>query len=144
MKSKKIKTVAQLLIVVCLVAFASCKKTEQKYFRITVDRISVPDIARCEPDSIGIQLFGYIGPNKCHVFDYAIVYRKSENKNNIDGYYSLIIEAYGEKINDGICREEDSLLDEIIYIFIPEEDKGEYTLYDYHAPDIELGKIEVI
>ena len=144
MYSKKLRTAAQLLIVVCLIGFASCKKVEQKHFRIKVDSISVPDIARCEPDSIGIQIFGYIGPNKCHVYDDYLVYRKSQNKDDIVGYYSIILEVYGEKINDGVCREAESLLDEIVYIFIKEEDKGEYTVYDYHQPDIELGKIVVI
>ena len=129
MKSENLKTVAQLLVV-CLIAFASCKKVEQKYFRITVDSIELPDIARCEPDSIGIRIFGYIGPNKCYIFNDYGVYRKSQIKDNV-GYYSLIIEVYGEKINDGVCREEDSLLDEIIYILIPEEDKGGVFTFRY-------------
>jgi len=132
MKSKNLKTAAQLLIV-CLIAFAACKKEKSDYFRITVNSISAPAIGRCVPDSIPIRLHGYIGPNKCHVFEEALFVLGAQN--------NIIIDAYGKKVG-GTCGSEESFLDDVVYIFI--SNPGIYTFYDYNKPDIELGKIEVI
>jgi len=168
MYSKKIKTIAQLLTVVCLVAFAlstnSCKKLpKEEYFRIKIDSITyegvtldgfiyTPTAVRVD-DSVVIRLHGYIGPNQCYVFDPEkdiVLYFPSfpESKKGI-------FEIFGKKIDNDTCiRGEESILNHVIILVFKEEDPedpdvgtttypGVYTFYDYIDPDIKLLEITV-
>ena len=161
MKSKKIKTVAQLLIVVCLVAFAlstnSCnKKDKREIFRIKLDSITFEGVRdgygfTYKPatitveDSIVIRLYGKIGPNQCYVLDRdPPVYFDSIDASKI------ICEPEGRKIDDGICmyKEGESFLDHIVIIvfkdpYTDEPLPGVYAFYDYTDPDTKLLEIEV-
>ena len=111
MKSKKLKTFAQLLITVCLVTFTSCKKEKgEKPFKITIDDIeitfeaAVPHVG----DSVSIRLHGYIGPNKCYRLYDVLLFPDSKGGSN-----DFIIEAYGiyeENKSGDPCMPEESLL----------------------------------
>ena len=146
MKSKKLKTVAQLLIVVCLIAFASCKKFKtEKPFIITIDYIeitfdgAVPRIDR--EDSISIRLHGVIGPDQCHkLYGFPLLYEDQKYPNT----NRYIIEVYGiyeENENGNPCTLKESILDYEMVIF--PETPGTYTFYDYNKPEEELGSVVV-
>ena len=134
MYSKKLKTIVQLSIVVCLIAFASCKKLELRFFQITVDSMSFPDTAFCAPDSVAFHVYGYIGPNNCYQF-FDINFYLLENND-------VVIEAVGEKTKNKGCGGGDSLLDRTFYCIF--ETPGVYTFYDINKTNIELGKIVVL
>lgn len=122
MKLRNLKTAVLLLTLVCLTAMFSCNKDDkQPYFRIKIDSIVAPDTA-ITGDSIGVSLYGYIGPNKCYAFDNAIFYQRNPELNEI------MIEAYGEVVdNNGLsCKEEEAFLDRSIGVFMPET-VGTYT-----------------
>ena len=154
MNSKKFKTVAHLLIVVCLVAFASCnKKDKRDFFRIKIDSITfegvkidseVIDVARVYvDDEVVIKLHGYIGPNKCYVHAEPPAIYVDFNANRIS------FDARGEKINTDTCIwGEESFLDyEVILIFKDPDTSqprpGVWTFYDFNNPDVQLLEIEV-
>ena len=135
MDFKKLKTVAQLLIVVGLIAFAACKKTEYPYFSITIDRITMPDKVHVM-DSFKIHLYGYIGPTQCYVFDgvnFLTVETRAPNE--------IFLEAVGKQ-NTKDCGGGESLLDDEIVAWFKE--LGEFIFYDINKPDVELGRIVVI
>ena len=133
MYSKKLKTIAQLSIVVCLIAFASCKKLELRFFQITVDSMSFPDTAFCTPDSVALHLYGYIGPNDCYQF-FDIHFYWLENDD-------VVIEVVGEKTKNKDCGGGNSLLDHTFYLTF--KYPGKYTFYDINKSDVELGRIVV-
>ena len=127
MKSKKLKTVAQLLIVVCIIAFASCKKEKEKPFDITIDDIEIifeSAIARAD-DTIKFRLLGYIGPNQCYklIEEGILFYRDRGNE------FDYIFEALGiyeENKNGMPCDPKESLLDYMIVIYPDQFKPGEY------------------
>ncbi|MDR2887952.1 MAG: hypothetical protein LBV26_08140 [Bacteroidales bacterium] len=136
MNSKKLKTAALLLTVVCLTAVFSCKKDDvPSLFRVRIDSISARDTARAG-DTITVHLDGYIGPNKCYVFDNAGFYPKSKN--------DIVVEAFGEIIDNGLpCKEEESLLDDDIRVVLPAT-AGTYTFKAiYDADTTAIRKIVV-
>ena len=159
MYSKKLKTAAQLLIVVCLgvIAFvASCKKSEKDdIFPITIESIDIihegarvhlsPSEETADKDTVFIRLHGYIGPNQCCVlYRDPTLYTQPGTKNK------HIIEAEGiqNKPAEGTgCKQEESLLDHTLRIwFTEEEGAGEHIFYtkDKSGDMVELGRIEVV
>jgi len=132
---KKLKTAAQLMIVVCVIAFASCKKTEYLYFSIIIDKISIPDTVHIS-DSFNVHLYGYIGPTKCYVFEganFLTIDTRAQNE--------IFIEAIGKQ-NTKDCGGGDSILDDEIVVWFKE--LGEFIFYDINKQDVELGRIVVI
>ena len=142
MKSKKLKTVTQLLIVVCFIAFASCKKNKtEKPFKIKIDYIEITHdgaVAHVD-DSISIRLHGYIGPNQCYKLYYMPYFYEDPGYPN-----RCIFEIYGiyeENENGYPCTPTESLLDYELK-FVPET-PGTYTFYDINDPDTKLGEVDV-
>ena len=149
MYSKKIKTVVQLLIIVGIVAFASCKKTSKtEYFRIAVDSMSIQGIVHLD-DSVSVFLYGYIGPTQCHVFANDKLFLPT--KTISESEYKVTIEAFGTQV-DGFCGPDSSFFSHEIKLYFTEEQqengmssfgRGVYSFYDYFKPDVLLGKIEI-
>ena len=157
MYSKKIKQVAQLLIVVCLgviVFVASCNKTEKSNtFPIMIESIEIwydgAQVHLSYPeegiyDTVFVRLQGYIGPNECHeLYDYPILYTQSGTKNK------HIIEAWGiqTKPKDGSgCIPNESRLNHVLKIFFTEnEGAGEHIFYTENKSGdlVELDRVEV-
>jgi len=147
MKSKNLKTAAQLLVV-CLIAFAACKKgLTYEYFRIKIDEITVDGLLVDGEiheykwiyvgDSVVIRFHGVIGPNVCHEFGYF-------DLNVLEQPTKIEVQAWGKKFDDGNCHLtlEKPLLDDYVVV-IPFKDPGTYTFYDFLQPDVELLTIEV-
>ena len=153
MYSKNLKTVAQLLMVVCLVVIAfvaSCKKTEERNtFPITITSIDIwHDGASVylsqageteDKDTIFIRLNGSIGPNECYELYNVLLYTQQNTKNK------HIIEAEGiqNKPKAGsICVPNESILDHTLYIWFTEEAEiGEHIFYTKDMR--ELGRVNV-
>ena len=128
MNLKKLKTAAQLFVVVCIIAFASCKKEQrEKPFDIKIDRIEIwheSAVARAD-DTIKIRLYGYIGPNKCYKLYYDPLFYQEGNTNNYR------IEAFGiyEANENGTpCNPVESLLDHELIFFPKAFEPGWYFL----------------
>ena len=158
MYSKKIKQVAQLLIVVCLgviVFVASCNKTEKSNtFPIMIESIEIwydgAQVHLSYPeegiyDTVFVRLQGYIGPNECHeLYYYPTLYTQQGTKNK------HIIEAWGiqTKPKDGsMCIPNISYLDCIIGIFFTEDEgTGEHFFYTKNKSGnlVELGSVVVV
>ena len=132
---KKLKTAAQLIIVVFIIAFASCKKTEHPYFLTTINKITMPDTVHVL-DSFKIRLYSHIGPSRCYVLGEVNFYWI-----DTEGPYKIFITAF-VKNNGNDCGKGESFVDdEIDYYFdIP----GKYTFYDLNKKNVELGRIVVI
>jgi len=113
MNSKKLKTAAQLFIVVCIIAFASCTKPPKiDWFEITINDMQilvddeVVDFIRIEKtDSFSIRIFGIIGPNDCYKLH--SVYATLEELNV---YVIQAIGIYEENKNGIPCDPVEALL----------------------------------
>ena len=153
MKTKKLRTIAQLLIIVGIVTFAACnKKNKTEYFKITVDEVTFEGVTldgfRNIPaaihvgDSIVLRLHGKIGPNQCYVFkdnDVVLSFGSNDAK-------KIIVDARGKQIDDGICdkKQGEAILDYELIIVIEEKDgPGVYTFYNENDPNTKVGEIIV-
>jgi len=127
MKTEKLKTAAQLLIIVCIIAFASCKKDKEKPFDIMIDDIEIifeSAVARAD-DTIKFRLLGYIGPNQCYklVEERTLFYPDPKGTE-----FDYIFEVFGiYEENKGMpCEVRESLLDCMIVIYPNQFEPGEY------------------
>ena len=147
MYSKKIKTVAQLLIVVCLVVFASCKKTKSiELLDIVIDNMEIKGVTLDGDlsdvkynivyvgDSVVIGFNGTIGPTKCYVLYDFILSRPFEPT-------EIFVEAWGTIEDRDGCKLEESLLNHTITVVF--EAQGTYNFYDHNQSDKKLGEIIV-
>ena len=143
MKSKKLKTVAQLLIV-CLIAFAACKKSEKvETFEIKIDYIEITfngAVAHVD-DSISIRLHGHIGPNQCYKLAYLPYFYLDPKAQDTNRHIFEVYGIYEENKNGNPCAPTESLLDHEIKVVFREP--GIYTFYDINDPDTKLGEIDV-
>jgi hypothetical protein len=149
MNSKKLKTAAQLLIVVCIMALASCSKGDKiEYVWIKVtdmhfENVSASGKASVD-DTVSVYLSGSIGPTQCYVFDgISFPYEFK------DGVYTVVIEAWGIKENKDYCEPRESRLDDIEHklTFRDQYEQpmpGTYIFYDHSNLNKELGRIEII
>jgi len=137
MKTEKLKTAAQLLIIVCIIAFVSCKKERTKYIKVKIDRIEIThDGASAHvDDSVSIRIYGTLEP--CYEFDpYPLLYFNPSNENDV------IIEAFGVKTNKENCH----MIGKTLFDYegkIVFEKPGVYTFHDILQPDVKLGEVEV-
>jgi hypothetical protein len=140
MNLKKLKKVAQLLLVVCIMALASCsKKDKTEYFMISPESMDIQPKAKVDED-IPVYLYGSIGPNYCYKLDgIRFPYMKSDSE---EGVYFVGVEIWVAKENKDFCEGTELRLEDKEFS-INFEFPGTYIFFDYNKNDVELGKIEV-